>query len=57
MADRELVVNRSGLTVAIDIGRDMSRAAFEAMVARGDLTPVKAEKTTPPPKPASPVSK
>jgi len=49
MADRELVRNRAGLTVAVDIGRDMSRPAFDAMVARGDLTPVKDEKPAPAP--------
>lgn len=50
MGDRELVVNRCGLTVAIDIGRDMSRPAFDAMVARGDLTPVPGGKPVPPAK-------
>lgn len=39
MADRELVTNSSGLTVAVDIGRDMDRKTFDAMVERGDLKP------------------
>jgi len=41
MADRRLVKNRSGLRVLVDIDRDMDEATFDAMVARGDLTPVK----------------
>lgn len=40
MADRRLVENRSGLRVPVDIGRDMDEATFDAMVERGDLTPV-----------------
>ena len=38
---REYVVNRSGTRVGVDVGRDMDRATFDAMVERGDLTPVK----------------
>ena len=40
MADRRLVKNRSGLEVFVDIDRDMDEATFDAMVERGDLTPV-----------------
>jgi hypothetical protein len=43
MSDRRLVVNRSGATVAVDIGRDMDEPTFDAMVERGDLTPVEPE--------------
>lgn len=40
MADRRLVKNKSGLEVLVDIDRDMDEATFDAMVKRGDLTPV-----------------
>lgn len=43
-ADRRLVENRSGLRVHVDVGRDMDEATFDAMVERGDLTPVVDEK-------------
>jgi len=41
MADRRLVKNRSGLRVLVDIDRDMDEATFDALVERGELTPVK----------------
>ena len=44
MAERRLVVNGSGTTVGIDVGVDMDEATFDAMVERGDLTPVQESK-------------
>jgi hypothetical protein len=47
-ADRRLVKNRSGLTVAVDIGPDMDEATFDRLVEAGELEPVKSEtKSTP----------
>lgn len=43
MADRRLVKNRAGLTVAVDLGTDMDERTFDRLVEAGDLTPVKSE--------------
>lgn len=47
MADRRLVENSSGYRVLVDVGRDMDEATFDAMVERGDLTPVSEPKAKP----------
>lgn len=38
---RQYVVNRSGVRVGVDVGRDMDQQTFDSLVERGDLTPVK----------------
>jgi len=41
MSERRLVKNQSGTLVGVDVGVDMDEATFDALVERGELTPVK----------------
>lgn len=43
-ADRRHVRGRGGAEVWVDIDRDMDEATFDAMVKRGDLTPIEEKK-------------
>lgn len=39
MGDRRFVLNKSGIRVGVDVGRDMDEKTFDALVESGDLTP------------------
>lgn len=39
MGDRRFVLNKSGIRVGVDVGRDMDEKTFDALVAAGDLKP------------------
>lgn len=44
MSERRLVRGNGGAEVWVDIDRDMDQATFDAMVDRGELTPIDAPK-------------